>query len=156
MQALNLPAFPFKITEDQGRKKIFDPIRRKYLVLTPEEWVRQHFLQYLIIQKGFPAGRFQLEVAVKHSQTIGRFDALSVDDRGNPLLLLECKAPDVKISQETFYQIARYNGTLKAKALAVTNGLQHYFLLFDLGENKFNFVNDLPEYQYLVNQISKP
>lgn len=150
MQALNLPTYPFKLKEESGKHKIFDPIRRKYLILTPEEWVRQHFIQYLILEKKFPAGLFKIEVGVAHHQKKGRFDALVTDRQGQPLMLIECKAPSVVITKETFYQIARYNTEMEVPYFAVTNGLQHYYFKLDRDAKKLNFLEDLPEYQYLV------
>lgn len=152
MQALNLPPFPFKIVKENGKLKIFDPIRRKYLVLTPEEWVRQHFIQFLISEKGFPRGLLKLEGAVKNQQRSGRYDALFLDKKGQPLVLIECKAPEVKITGETFFQIARYNTILKVSFLAVSNGLEHFFLKVDFVENKLTTLDDIPQYSYLVKQ----
>ncbi len=147
MQALNLPTFPFKIKEESGKLNIFDPVRRKYLILTPEEWVRQHFIQYLISQKGFPPGLFKIEGGVTHHQRKGRYDALVANRHGEPLMLIECKAPDVSITQETFYQIARYNTEMQVPYFAVTNGLTHYYLKLDLNAKKLNFLDDLPNYE---------
>lgn len=151
MFALNLPTFPFKIVEDQGKHKIFDPIRRKYLVLTPEEWVRQHFIQFLISEKGFPKGLFHLEGGVKVHQKTGRYDAIFKNRNGENVLLIECKAPSVKITQETFHQLARYNSRLNVPYLIVTNGLEHYFLKVDFVGNKIKILNDLPHYQYIAS-----
>ncbi len=149
MQALNLPTFPFKILEDAGILKIFDPLRRKFLVLTPEEWVRQHFVQYLIKEKGFPQGLFRLENTVFHHQRKGRYDVMCINREGAPVLLIECKAPSVRLTQETFDQIGRYNSKLKVPYLAVTNGLSHFFMKIDFEERRVNFLEDLPHYQYL-------
>jgi hypothetical protein len=150
VQALNLPPFPFKIQEDSGLLKIFDPLRRKYLVLTPEEWVRQHFVQFLISEKGFPKSLFLLENVVFHHQRKGRFDVMCVDRNGKPILLVECKAPYVKMTQGTFDQIGRYNSKLKVPYLAVTNGLQHYFMQVDFEKSAIKFIEELPHYEYLV------
>lgn len=128
MQALNLPTFPFKIIRDSGKLKIFDPVRRKYLILSPEEWVRQHFLQYLIIHKGFPSGLLKIENKVKTGQRLGRFDALFLNRAGNPELLIECKAPEVTLDQSTFQQLTKYNGELSVPFMMVTNGLNHFFI----------------------------
>lgn len=151
MQELNLPPYPFKILKEKGKFKIFDPIRRKYLVLTPEEWVRQHFIQYLINSKGFPKGLLRLEVRVKHHQRQGRYDALFVDRTGRPHVLIECKAPDISLSRETLEQIARYNSGLQADYLVVTNGLEHFYLKPDPEKGELNFIEDIPEYPYLSN-----
>lgn len=152
MQALNLPPFPFKIVEEKGKLKIFDPIRRKYLVLTPEEWVRQHFIQYLIGVKKFPKGLLRLEGGVASAQRTGRYDALFLTPSGKPLLLIECKAPGVKITGETFFQIARYNGTLGVSYFAVTNGLDHYFVKINPENKSIDSLDDLPLYDALITQ----
>lgn len=150
MHALNLPTYPFKIKEESGKNRIFDPIRRKYLILTPEEWVRQHFIQFLILEKGFPPGLFKIEGGVAHHQRKGRYDALVGDRQGAPLMLIECKAPTVAITKETFYQIARYNTEMEVPYFAVTNGMQHYYLKLDKVAKKLRFLEELPDYQYLA------
>lgn len=152
MDPLNLPPYPFKIVQESGKLKIFDPVRRKYLVLTPEEWVRQHFMQFLIGEKKFPKGLFKIESGVNYNERKGRFDALVYDSNGNPLVLIECKAPEVAISKATFFQIARYNVKIKAPYLAVTNGMQHYFVHIDVDENKMKVLGEVPEYKYLVSK----
>ena len=151
LPAFNLPPFPFRIVEHEDkRRQIFDPLRKKFLLLTPEEWVRQHFIQYLINEKKFPISLFAIERGIKFSQRTGRFDVMFHNNKtGHPLLLVECKAPNVKINQETFDQIARYNMSLKVKYLVVTNGLNHYYCILDVENNKYSFIPDLPLYQYL-------
>jgi hypothetical protein len=155
MDKLNLPAFPFKIIKEEGKYKILDPIRRKYLVITPEEWVRQHFIQFLITEKSYPKGLLKLENQIKHGQTTGRFDALFLDNKGKPLLLIECKAPSITIDRETFYQVARYNNELKVPFFALTNGKKHFFLELDFKDGTINVLPEIPTYQYLVNQSTK-
>jgi hypothetical protein len=150
MQPLQLPPYPFKITHTGGKKRIFDPVRRKHLILTPEEWVRQHFLQFLINQKGFPKGLLRIEASVAHSKRRGRYDALFVNRKGSPLVLIECKAPEVPISRETFYQIARYNSKLNVPYLALTNGLEHYFLKIETDTNKISILDEFPDYKDLA------
>lgn len=149
MQALNLPAWPFKIVKDNGKYEIFDPIRRKYLILTPEEWVRQHFIRFLVDHRGFPAGLLRTEVQVKHHQRTGRYDALFVDRTGKPFILIECKAPTVPITDETFAQISRYNIGLQAKYMLVTNGMDHFFGKVDHETGRLVFMDDLPQYDQL-------
>lgn len=149
MQPLNLPAFPFKVTEAEGKKMIFDPVRKKHLVLTPEEWVRQHFIQFLIREKGYPAGLLRLEAKVMHYRRSGRYDALFLNRSGIPVLLIECKAPKVKIESETFEQAVRYNSSVGAPYIALTNGMEHFFMRVDHRERRVNFLEEIPEYQYL-------
>ncbi|GJM61624.1 type I restriction enzyme HsdR N-terminal domain-containing protein [Persicobacter diffluens] len=125
MEKLNLPSFPFRIREDQGRKYIFDPLRKKEIVLTPEEWVRQHFIQYLINSMGYPASLIALETGLKYNRIQKRSDGLVFDRNGQPFMLIECKAPSVKLDQKVVQQAATYNQTLRAPYIVVTNGLSH-------------------------------
>ncbi|MES2652883.1 MAG: type I restriction enzyme HsdR N-terminal domain-containing protein [Bacteroidota bacterium] len=145
---LNLPTHPFKITEKNGVYFIFDEIRKKHLVLTPEEWVRQHFICYLK-EKGFPSSLLQIEGGLSLNQTKKRSDILVYTNLGEKIMVVECKAPSVQITQATFDQAARYNSVYKAKWLAVTNGLNHYFAKIDHVNGKFVFVEELPDYREL-------
>lgn len=154
MKALNLPQADLKIVQDKGTLKIFDFIRKKYLVLTPEEWVRQNFIYFLVQNKGFPAGLLKLESGVKYYQRKGRYDAMFLDRSGKPLLLIECKAPDVKIDQKTLSQVARYNTDVRSPFLALTNGMQHFFIKVEFLENKLIALKETPTYEYLVSQIN--
>lgn len=149
MQPLNLPPYPFKIFKEGEKYKILDPIRKKRLVLTPEEWVRQHMVMYLIQEKKFPAGLLKLETGIRHNQRFGRTDALFLNRNGKPLLLIECKAPDVKIDRETFYQVARYNSAIESPYVIMTNGLDHMVIHLAIQERKILSLTDLPEYKYL-------
>ncbi len=149
MHVLNLPSFPFKIVEDKGKTLIFDPLRKQYLVLTPEEWVRQHFVQFLVKEKGFPAGLFSLERKVKHHQRQGRYDLLCMNNLGQPVLLVECKAPTVAIGPETFNQVVRYNRSIGAPYIALTNGLEHFMMKVEFQERRVSFLENFPDYQYL-------
>lgn len=143
---LNLPPYPFKITLKDTQHFIFDEIRKKHLVLTPEEWVRQHFIQYLILEKKFPKSLIQIEGGLNLNQLQKRTDVVIFNSRGERIMVVECKAPTVKISQATFDQAARYNSVHKTKWLVVTNGLMHCYAQIDHQEEKFLFVKDLPEY----------
>jgi hypothetical protein len=149
MQPLNLPPYPFKLFKEGENYKILDPIRKKRLVLTPEEWVRQHMIMYLINEKKFPAGLLKIETGVKSGQRVGRTDALFLNKEGKPLLLVECKAPSVKIDGETFFQVARYNNALQAKYVIMTNGLEHRVMRIAIQENEYLTLNELPLYPYL-------
>jgi hypothetical protein len=149
MQALNLPQYPIKLKEERGTKYIFDPIRKKYLVLQPEEWVRQNFIQFLIQEKGFPASLIAIEKGLKLNELQKRADIVIYDNRGEPIVLIECKAPKVKINQEVFEQVARYNMVFKVPYLIVTNGLEHYCAKVNLNANSFEFLKELPEYNAL-------
>jgi Type I restriction enzyme R protein N terminus (HSDR_N) len=144
MQQLNLPPYSFKFKESGTRTHIFDAIRKKYVVLTPEEWVRQNFLQYLILEKQFPASLIAIEAGLKYNQLQKRADVLIYDKQGNPLLMVECKAPEVKISQDTFDQIATYNMIFKVKYLVVTNGLNHFCCLMDYTDSSYRYLEEIP------------
>ena len=146
---LNLSPYPFKISQKGDVYFIFDEIRKKHLVLTPEEWVRQHFIQYLIKEKSFPSALLQIEGGLSLNQTRKRSDILVYDNLGEKVMVIECKAPSVAITQATFDQAARYNSVYKAKWLAVTNGLEHYFAKIDHGNGAFVFVEELPNYREL-------
>ena len=126
LPALELPPYPFKLKDDGGKLKLFDPLRRKWMVWTPEEWVRQHFIQYLIIIHGFPGGLFSLERGVKHHQTTGRYDVIIHNRKGEPYVLVECKAPTVSINEETLFQASRYVAGTGVVWILITNGLIHY------------------------------
>jgi predicted type IV restriction endonuclease len=123
---LNLPLANFSIRKDQGKVWIFDMIRKKYVVLTPEEWVRQHFVHYLINDLKYPRSLFRLEGALTYNSLQKRSDILIRDREGKPWMLIECKSPSIKLTQKAFNQIAVYNMTIGASFLAVTNGMVHY------------------------------
>ncbi len=144
LQPLNLPPHPFKITEVNGQLTLFDEIRKKNIVITPEEWVRQHFVQYLIKEKKYPKTLIKLEGGHKLHGKARRTDIVVYNREGNKVLLVECKAPGVAITQKVFEQIARYNMTHKIELLAVTNGLQHYFCVINFEEGSYKFISELP------------
>lgn len=125
MIKLNFPEYEFKITEKDGKLSVFDPVRKKYVALTPEEWVRQHVIRFLVSEKNVPLALIGVEAAIKVFKTMKRFDIVVFDRNKTPLLLVECKAPSVVVSQETLDQAVRYNMTLNVNLLMLTNGLQH-------------------------------
>lgn len=147
MQTLNLPPYQFKLKQQGPRTQIFDAIRKKYVVLTPEEWVRQNFLQYLIQDKNFPASLIAVEAGLKYNQLQKRMDVLVYDKQGRPHLMVECKAPEVKITQDVFDQIARYNMVFKVKYLVVTNGLHHFCCLMDYTTNTYIYLEQIPVFE---------
>jgi hypothetical protein len=148
MQILNLPTYRFKLKQQGNRTQIFDAIRKKYVVLTPEEWVRQNFLQYLIQEKKFPASLIAVEAGLKYNQLQKRMDVLVYDKQSNPYLMVECKAPEVKITQDVFDQIARYNMVFKVKYLVVTNGLNHFCCEMDYTTNTYLYLEKIPDYEF--------
>ncbi len=146
---LNLPSYPFKLKRVEQILYIFDEIRKKYLVLTPEEWVRQHFIKMLIREKQFPSTLIQIEGGLQLHQLQKRSDILVYTNHGKKIMLIECKAPSVKISQNTFDQAARYNLVHKAPWLVVTNGLQHFYTSISHEEKTYRFHPELPPYPAL-------
>lgn len=146
---LNLPPYPFRITERDNQFFVFDEIRKKTLLITPEEWVRQHFVQYLVLQKKYPKSLIQLEGGLKLNGQSKRSDILIFNTSGEKILLVECKAPSVKITQVVFDQIARYNIVHRVPLLAVTNGLEHFYCTINFDQKKYFFVDKLPDYEEL-------
>ena len=146
MEKLNLPQYDYNIKTDGQNTYIFDIIRKKYLVLTPEEWVRQNFVHYLVEHLHYPTSLMMTENGLKLFNTQKRSDIVVYDRNGNPLAVVECKAADVKITQETFNQVARYNIKFKAPVIMVTNGLQHYCARFDAETSKYTFLKEIPLY----------
>jgi hypothetical protein len=144
---LQLPPYPFKITDQNGQLTMFDEIRKKNIIITPEEWVRQHFVQYLIRQKHYPKTLIKLEGGHKLHGMAKRSDIVVYNSAGSKILLIECKAPVVTIDQKTFDQIARYNMVHKVNLLAVTNGLQHYYCRIDFEKSNYQFIEELPDYK---------
>ena len=146
MQKLNLPIYSIKLKKKENKTLVFDPIRKKYIVLTPEEWVRQNFIQFLINEKNYPASLIALEMGIDLLNTKKRCDIVLYNTKGLPHMIVECKAPSIKISQDTFDQIARYNMTLKTDLLVVTNGMQHYICIMDHQGKRYNFLKEIPNY----------
>ena len=146
MRRLNLPSFELKISEKDGKKNVYDPLRRKYVVLTPEEWVRQHFVNYLITALSYPPERIANEVSIYLNGLSKRCDTVVYDDYMNPLLIVEYKAPDIPVSEEVFAQITRYNYVLKVPYLIVSNGITHYCCHIDYKQMKSVFVKNIPTF----------
>jgi hypothetical protein len=149
LQPLELPPYPFKISDRDGQLTLFDELRKKHVIITPEEWVRQHFVQYLINQKNYPKTLIKLEGGLKLHGMQKRSDIVVFNPAGEKILLVECKAPSVTINQKVFDQIARYNMTHKISLLAVSNGLKHYYCTIDFTNNRYRFIEDLPAYNQL-------
>ena len=149
---LNLPTYTFNIkAKPNGSKVIFDTLRRRFVTLTPEEWVRQHFVRFLVDEKGFPAALMANEVSLTQNGIKRRCDTLVADATGNPLVIVEYKAPHIEISQNTFDQIVRYNMVLHASYLIVSNGLNHYCCRINYADDSYVFLNDIPSYSDLSN-----
>lgn len=149
MESLNLPSYEFRVDEREGKRVVYDPIRQTYVRLTPEEWVRQHFVQYLIQEQGVPAGLVAIEASFRYQGQPRRADIIAHDRQGEPLLLVECKAPRVSIGQDAFDQGAQYNLVLGAPFLIVTNGQTHYACAIDFESESYRFLDALPPYDAL-------
>lgn len=146
MQKLNFPSYNFRLKNNENKVSIFDAIRKKFIILTPEEWVRQNVVQFLMVEKKYPKSLINVEKILKINGLSKRYDVVVFNSDGSILILIECKAPLITITQNTFDQIARYNLTLKASYLMVTNGLKHYFCQMDFENEKYQFLQDLPDY----------
>ena len=148
---LNLPEYSFHITNVDGKEMIFDSIRRKYVKLTPEEWVRQNFIRYLINDCGYPSGLLGVEVMSPFNKLKKRVDVLVHNREGRPIMIVECKAPDVPINEKVFDQIVCYNMGFKVPYLVVTNGIDHYACKIDTETNSYGFLLVLPLYEELIH-----
>jgi len=144
---LNLPPYSPRLKRNEQRTQIFDSIRKKYVVLTPEEWVRQHFISYLLTEKKYPAALMAVETGLKYNRLRKRSDVVIYNTGGKPFVIVECKAPEVKITQDTFDQVARYNFTLKVRYLIVTNGINHFCCEMDYEKGSYAFLKEIPGYK---------
>jgi len=147
MQQLQFPTYSFRFKNSENKVAIFDEIRKKFIIITPEEWVRQHVVQFLLQEKKYPKSLINVEKLLKINDLNKRYDIVVYNPNGSIFILVECKAPEIKISQHTFDQIARYNMTLKSEYLMVTNGLNHYFCKMDYEKEKYDFLPELPDYK---------
>lgn len=145
MQKLNFPYYSFRFKNSENKTQIFDELRKKFVALKPEEWVRQHCLKYIIHNKKYPKTLINVEKKIIVNGLNKRYDIAILNPGGSIFCIIECKAPSVKINQKTFDQIAKYNRTLNAKYLMVTNGLNHYYCI--IKDNGYTFLETLPEYQ---------
>lgn len=139
----------FKVRIENGVKQVFDPLRKKYLVLTPEEEVRQRFIHYLVVEKKYPIGLIAQEYQITLNKTSKRCDVVVFDKTGTPSMIVECKAPSVTITNNAFQQIGRYNIVLKVPYLVVTNGHTNYAMKLDLPNKKSLFLKEIPAYEDL-------
>jgi len=150
MQKLNLPEYDLKLKTQSGRTMVFDPFRSKYLVMTPEELVRQLFARYLVEEKDYPASLMATEYSLTLNKMSKRCDIVVFNRNGKPLVLVECKSPDVSIGREVFDQVARYNMVFKVGYLLITNGLKHYCCRVDHQLGTVEFLDDIPVYAALL------
>jgi hypothetical protein len=150
MVELNLPEYDYKVKKrHDGNWAIWDRLRDRWVALTPEEWVRQHFVEWLITHKQFPAALMGNEVSLTQNGIARRCDSVVADSTGQPLVIIEYKAPSISITQKTFDQIVRYNMVLHARYLIVSNGLTHYCCQIDYEQGRYKFLQDVPCYQEL-------
>ena len=146
MQELKLPKINIKSKLVNNSTQVFDIIRKKYFILTPEEWVRQHVIHYLIFHKKYPKGLMQVEKLIKYNNLNTRADIVVYDTNSNPVILVECKAPSVAINKNAFDQIAKYNFNLKANFLFVTNGINHYCCKINYNDGSVEYLQEIPNY----------
>ena len=149
MFRLNLPQYEIKIGEKDGKRTIFDFLRRKHVALTPEEWVRQHFTHFLIAQKGYPKGLMGNEVELHIGDKRLRCDTILYNKQGEPRMIIEYKAPTVPLQQKVFDQISAYNLLLRVDYLIISNGMEHYCCKMDYEHQKYLFLQDIPDYENL-------
>tara|TARA_B110000240_G_scaffold22041_1_gene22365 strand:- start:701 stop:1147 length:447 start_codon:yes stop_codon:yes gene_type:complete len=146
MEQLNFPAYAFTLKNKENKTYILDLIRKKNLLLTPEEWVRQHCINFLNSELGYPKSLINVEKQIKIHGRLKRYDIVVYTTQGSVNILVECKAPSILISQDTFDQIAKYNMTLNSMYLMLTNGKEHYFCFMDFENKTYRFISELPKY----------
>lgn len=149
MESLNLPKYTFKIKRTDNKYTIFDCVRKRYVALTPEEWVRQNVVQYLITEKNVPQTRISNETSITFNGLSKRCDTIVYDKNFAPLIIVEYKAPTIPLSQATFDQVAVYNLKLDVKYLLLSNGMQHIFCKVDVAAKRFEFIPEIPDYSEL-------
>ena len=152
MTRLNLPPFEIKLRGTKAQPKIFDILRKKYIALTPEEWVRQHFVHFLVEHKGYPAALMANEIQLKVGEKTLRADSVLYSRDLKPRMIIEYKAPHIPITQKVFDQISIYNMLLHVDYLVVSNGLQHYICKMDYNDKKYLFLEDIPDYEELLTE----
>lgn len=150
MKELTLPQYSYKIAGDEGAQRIFDPIRRKYVRLTPEEWVRQHFINYLVVYGKYPAGLIGVEVPFTMNKMKKRLDILIHDRKGKPLMIIECKEPEIKLDGKVFDQIVVYNMQFRVPYLIVTNGIQNFACRMNFEDKSREDLEIIPQYDELL------
>ena|SRR5690554_759178 len=148
MQPLNYPSYPFRFKNRENKIYIFDVVRKKFVVVQPEEWVRQHVVHYLLKDRNYPLGHINVEKQLLVNKIKKRYDVVVFDPQGGIEVLVECKSPQINITQGVFDQIARYNLQLRAKYLMVTNGLDHYYCRMDFEREVYTFLAEIPSYSY--------
>lgn len=146
-QKLNFPEFDFRIKRYGDRSMVFDILRKKDVALTPEEWVRQHMVHYLILVKGYPRSLIKIESGLKYNKLSKRSDILIYDSIGNPYMVIECKSPETRLDNKTLHQVGTYSKALKVKYMGITNGLSHFFWSVDHEQMTSHNLSDFPDYE---------
>jgi len=155
MPALNLPRFAARLREREGQTEIFDEFRKKQLRLTPEEWVRQHLLHFITDQLSYPKTRLAVEKSISLHGMTRRYDAVIFDQSGQkPILLIECKAPEIEINQAVFDQAARYNQVLEVEYFLLSNGISHYFAYVDKHAGRYRHFETIPDWQAFTKLLT--
>ena len=144
MIQLNFPTYKFKLKNRENKSYVWDPVRKKWVVLQPEEWVRQHCIAFLLEDKKYPLELINVEKKIQLNGRSKRYDIIVFQPTGKPHILIECKSPTVSITQKSFDQIAKYNMALNSEYLMVTNGMDHYFCQIDASKTKYQFLKSLP------------
>lgn len=153
MYQLNLPEYRFSIKKQNNRLLVLDAQRKRYVTLTPEEWVRQHFIRFLIEEKGYPAALLAIEHSIELNGLRKRCDAVLFDSHAHPLLIIEFKAPTIAITQAVFDQVAVYNLKLNVRFFMISNGMQHYCCHIDQANCRYDFLPDIPSYSALLKML---
>lgn len=146
MQKLNFPTYSFRFKNSENKISIFDEIRKKFVILQPEEWVRQHCVHYLMTEKKYPKSLINVEKELIINDLKKRYDIVVFNPDGSIHLIVECKSTKININQDTFDQIARYNLSVNATFLMVTNGINHYYCQMDFENEAYSFLKDIPNY----------
>ena len=146
MHTISFPKYNFKIKDEDGKSFIFDELRKKWIILTPEESVRQHLWMYLHKEKNYPISHMACEKTIKVNSLNKRFDLMIYDRSGTPFLIAECKAPNIKLDQKVLDQVLRYNIAIKCKYVIITNGIDIYCCNIDFSNAKISFLNEIPLY----------
>ncbi len=154
MNNLNLPEYSFKTKNINGKSYIFDKIRKRFVALTPEEWVRQNIIEFLTIDKKYPIGRFGNEIKININGMTKRCDSVFYDEKATPILIIEYKAPNVQITQKVFDQIATYNMQLQVRYILISNGIEHFFCEIDYEQHQYIFLKEIPSFEELMNSIA--
>jgi type I site-specific restriction endonuclease len=150
MQQLNFPVLQSQLRHKNNAAEVWDIVRKKWILLTPEEWVRQHLIQYLHTERGYSLALMAVEKAIKVNGMTRRYDLVLYNQQSQPVLLAECKAPEIRVTQQVFDQAARYNLVMKVPYLLITNGMEHFCTRIDFDTSSFEYLTDIPHKDALI------